>query len=50
MVVNVQYDQPLIDPLRINAVADTLNTLPHASLGTAAHAIESEADMPTPNW
>jgi 3-deoxy-manno-octulosonate cytidylyltransferase (CMP-KDO synthetase) len=49
IIVNVQGDEPLIDPLLINAVADMLKTLPDASMGTAAHAIESEADMANPN-
>jgi 3-deoxy-manno-octulosonate cytidylyltransferase (CMP-KDO synthetase) len=49
IVVNVQGDEPLIDPLLINAVANILATLPDASMGTAAHAIESEADLANPN-
>jgi 3-deoxy-manno-octulosonate cytidylyltransferase (CMP-KDO synthetase) len=49
IVVNVQGDEPLIDPVLINAVADILKTMPNASMGTAAHAIESEADLANPN-
>jgi 3-deoxy-manno-octulosonate cytidylyltransferase (CMP-KDO synthetase) len=49
IVVNVQGDEPLMDPLLINAVAEILNTLPDASMGTAAHAIESDADLSNPN-
>ncbi len=49
MVVNVQGDEPLIDPLLINAVAEVLTARPHASMGTAAHAIESEADLANPH-
>jgi 3-deoxy-manno-octulosonate cytidylyltransferase (CMP-KDO synthetase) len=49
IVVNVQGDEPLIDPMLINAVADILKTLPDASMGTAAHAIDSEADLANPN-
>ena len=49
IVVNVQGDEPLMDPLLINAVAEILNTLPDASMGTAAHAIESDADLANPN-
>jgi 3-deoxy-manno-octulosonate cytidylyltransferase (CMP-KDO synthetase) len=49
IVVNVQGDEPLIDPLLINAVADILKKLPDASMGTAAHAIESAADLANPN-
>jgi 3-deoxy-manno-octulosonate cytidylyltransferase (CMP-KDO synthetase) len=49
IVVNVQGDEPLIDPQLINAVADVLKSMPNASMGTAAHAIESEADLANPN-
>ncbi len=37
MVVNVQGDEPLIDPALINAVAQVLAHTPQASMGTAAH-------------
>jgi 3-deoxy-manno-octulosonate cytidylyltransferase (CMP-KDO synthetase) len=49
IVVNVQGDEPLIDPLLINAVANILTALPDASMGTAAHAIETTADLTNPN-
>jgi 3-deoxy-manno-octulosonate cytidylyltransferase (CMP-KDO synthetase) len=49
LVVNVQGDEPLIDPLLINAVADILANHPHASMGTAAHAIDNAADLASPN-
>ncbi len=49
IVVNVQGDEPMMDPLLINAVAGLLATLPEASMGTAAHAIESAADLANPN-
>ncbi len=49
LVVNVQGDEPLIDPLLVNAVADILANHPHASMGTAAHAIDNAADLASPN-
>ena len=53
MVVNVQGDEPLIDPALINAVAALLQDhggqRPEASMGTAAHAIASLADYTNPN-
>lgn len=48
-VVNIQGDEPLIDPALINAVAALLQADPLASMSTAAHAIESEADFLNPN-
>lgn len=48
-VVNVQGDEPLIDPELINAVAALLDQRPEASLGTAAHAIATLADYANPN-
>ena len=49
IVVNVQGDEPLIDPLLIAAVAELLQQHPEASMGTAAHRIDSLADYHNPN-
>jgi 3-deoxy-manno-octulosonate cytidylyltransferase (CMP-KDO synthetase) len=49
VVVNVQGDEPLIDPDLVQAVADVLQAQPQASMGTAAHAITSVADFTNPN-
>lgn len=49
IVVNVQGDEPLIDPALINAVADVLLKQPQAAMGTAAHAIDNAADLANPN-
>lgn len=49
IVVNVQGDEPLIDPALVQAVADLLHTHPLASMGTAAHAIATVADFANPN-
>jgi 3-deoxy-manno-octulosonate cytidylyltransferase (CMP-KDO synthetase) len=49
IVVNVQGDEPLIDPALVQAVAHLLHTHPHASMGTAAHAIDNVADFANPN-
>lgn len=49
MVVNVQGDEPLIDPALIDAVAATLAERPDAAMSTAAHAIDTLADFLNPN-
>ena len=49
VVVNVQGDEPLIAPPLIDAVADLLGERPEASMSTAAHAIDSMADLRNPN-
>ncbi len=49
IVVNVQGDEPLIEPLLIDAVADLLGDRPEASMSTAAHPLESAADFTNPN-
>lgn len=49
IVVNVQGDEPLMDPELVNAVANLLINTPAASISTAAHAIDSVADFHNPN-
>jgi 3-deoxy-manno-octulosonate cytidylyltransferase (CMP-KDO synthetase) len=49
IVVNVQGDEPLIDPALISAVASLLKARPDASMSTAAHTIEALADFNNPN-
>ena len=49
MVVNVQGDEPLIDPALINAVAQVLAHTPQASMGTAAHPVHNLQDYQNPN-
>ncbi len=49
IVVNVQGDEPLIDPALVLAVAELLVRNPTASMGTAAHPIESVEDFRNPN-
>ena len=48
-VVNVQGDEPLIDPALIDAVANLLRDRPQASMSTAAHAIASVEEFTNPN-
>jgi 3-deoxy-manno-octulosonate cytidylyltransferase (CMP-KDO synthetase) len=49
IVVNVQGDEPLIDPTLVEAVATLLAARPKASMSTAAHAIDKAADVLNPN-
>ncbi len=49
IVVNVQGDEPLIEPALIDAVARLLVERPDAAMGTAAHPIDSVADFTNPN-
>ena len=49
IVVNVQGDEPLIDPTLVAAVAALLHNTPQASMGTAAHPISSLEEFTNPN-
>jgi 3-deoxy-D-manno-octulosonate cytidylyltransferase len=49
IVVNVQGDEPLIDPALIDGCAKLLRVRDDCVMSTAAHAIESEADFRSPN-
>ena len=49
IVVNVQGDEPLIDPALVQAVADSLCNQTLASMGTAAHSIDNVKDFANPN-
>ena len=49
VVVNVQGDEPLIDPALIDQVAQMLIERPEASMSTAAHAISQLVDFCNPN-
>jgi 3-deoxy-manno-octulosonate cytidylyltransferase (CMP-KDO synthetase) len=48
-VINVQGDEPLIDPGLIDACAALLSSRPDCVMSTAAHAIESAAELANPN-
>lgn len=49
IVVNVQGDEPLIDPVLINEVAQTLASDPHAVMSTACHPIHEAEAFENPN-
>jgi len=49
IVVNVQGDEPLIDPVLINEVAQTLANDPQAVMSTACHAMHDADAFDNPN-
>jgi len=49
IVVNVQGDEPLIEPGLIRAVAGLLSDAPEAAIATACHPIHDAAEMFDPN-
>ena len=49
IVVNVQGDEPLIEPALVDAVAALLAARPEAAMSTAAHAIDQVAEFMNPN-
>lgn len=49
IVVNVQGDEPLIDPLLIKEVATNLSDHPEAAMATACHAIHDREQIFNPN-
>ena len=49
LVVNVQGDEPMMDPDLIDAVAALLAARPEASMSTAAHAIDSVDEFTNTN-
>lgn len=49
IVVNVQGDEPLMDPQLVTDVAHLLARRPQADMSTAAHALDSVADFHNPN-
>jgi 3-deoxy-manno-octulosonate cytidylyltransferase (CMP-KDO synthetase) len=49
VVVNVQGDEPLIEPALVAAVADLLHTRPDCVMSTAAHAIDRLEDFLSPH-
>ncbi|HTI17783.1 MAG TPA: 3-deoxy-manno-octulosonate cytidylyltransferase [Trinickia sp.] len=49
IVVNVQGDEPLIDPALVRAVARHLAANPDCAIATAAHPIADAADVFNPN-
>jgi 3-deoxy-manno-octulosonate cytidylyltransferase (CMP-KDO synthetase) len=48
-VVNVQGDEPLIEPGLIDACAALLDARPDCVMGTAAHAIDAADELDNPN-
>lgn len=49
IVVNVQGDEPLIEPALVDAVASLLQNRPDCAVATVAHAIDELADFLNPN-
>ena len=49
IIVNVQGDEPLIDPGLIRAVAESLGANPEAAIATAAHPINDAREFFNPN-
>jgi 3-deoxy-manno-octulosonate cytidylyltransferase (CMP-KDO synthetase) len=49
LVVNVQGDEPLMDPVLVDAVAALLEQRGDCVMATAAHAIETRAELDNPN-
>jgi 3-deoxy-manno-octulosonate cytidylyltransferase (CMP-KDO synthetase) len=49
LVVNVQGDEPLIDPMLIDECAELLARQSDCVMSTAAHPIEHETDFASPN-
>ncbi len=49
IIVNVQGDEPLIDPLLIREVAGSLAAHPDAAMATACHPIHDKASIFNPN-
>ena len=48
-VVNVQGDEPLIDPALVRRCAELLDERPDCVMSTAAHPIDNEPDYANPN-